>query len=177
MLSDNKSSLIGIGLALVSALAWSLVGVGVKMLSGACSPLELGSTRFLFVCAVGYAILLVRGGESPLLVVLKRVGVLLAVRALFGAMVEAARMTAQQVLPLGDATAIFFTSPALVPLLAWLLLGEAVGVVTLVGVCMTLGGSVLVARFSCCLIGKLLYFVIFGLQSFPSVLYLMNHKL
>lgn len=125
----------------VSTVFLSLNGVCIKLASEHAAVMQIVAVRSflgLLLCFLS-----AKGNVSYLFGKNKR---LLTVRGILGMFAMIATFTAFSILPVAEATVIFFINPVLVALLAWLVLGERVGLIGGLSVLVCFGGVLLVAQ-------------------------------
>lgn len=124
-----------------SALAFSLMGVCVKMVGTRIPPAEVVLARALVSVVLSWW-LLRRAGVDPWG---RRRG-LLVLRGAIGTVALLCVYAALAQLPLAPATVLQYLYPTLTALLAWLMLGEPIGRRVLLAMVLGWGGVVLVAQ-------------------------------
>lgn len=133
----------GLLLALLSCFAQACGSIGVKMLAGKIPPTEIASIRLLsyFVfCNISMVYF-----KIPLRVTKKQLPWLL-LRVTCGTTAMCLLFYAYQNIPIGDTSAIIFSSPIFTGIFAWILLGERFTLVDMALALLTLVGIVLIAR-------------------------------
>ena len=125
----------------LSALAFSVMGMLVKLASADLPTGEIVLARALLTLALSY-VMVRRAGLSPW----GRSRGRLALRGVLGFAALGCYYLALARLPLADATTLHFTHPLLTSLLAWWLLGERVGWAAGLAIACGLGGVVLVVH-------------------------------
>ena len=133
----------GIFIALLSCCSQSLSSIGIKMLAGNIAATEIASFRLLFyfifasVCMVFFRI-------SPR--ISRTQALWLFMRVTVGTTAMCLSFFSYQNIPVGDATAIFFTSPIFTGILAWLILGEKFTIVDAIFAVIAVTGILLIAK-------------------------------
>ena len=133
----------GIFITLLSCFSQSLSSIGVKMLAGKIAAIEIAAFRLLFyfifasVCLVFFRISSRIGRTQALWVF---------IRVTLGTTALCLSFYSYQNIPVGDATAIFFTSPIFTGILAWLLLGEKFTIVDAIFAVIAVTGILLIAK-------------------------------
>tara|TARA_B100000683_G_scaffold171669_1_gene165435 strand:- start:2160 stop:3074 length:915 start_codon:yes stop_codon:yes gene_type:complete len=124
-----------------STVFLSLNGVCIKLASEHAHVMQIVTVRsFLGL------LLCIASAKGNIQSLFGRNKLLLSVRGVLGMFAMIATFTAFSILPVAEATVIFFVNPVLVALLAWLVLGEKVGLIGGVSVLVCFGGVLLVAQ-------------------------------
>jgi drug/metabolite transporter (DMT)-like permease len=125
-------------------LLFSLAAALVKAINGRVPVFEIVLIRSLV--AAGISVGVARNqGISPLFGQRSHFPIL-AGRGVIGAAAMTCFYESILRLPLADCITILFCNPAMTSLLAWLLLGESFGLLTVLGCCASMVGVVMVAR-------------------------------
>lgn len=141
MSSAAKPSLAPVLQMLASALAFSLMGVCVKLVGTRIPPAEVVLARAIVSVALSWW-LLQRAGVEPWG---NRKG-LLILRGAIGTAALLCVYAALALLPLASATVLQYLYPTITALLAWLMLGEPIGKRVLVAMALGWSGVLLVAQ-------------------------------
>jgi DME family drug/metabolite transporter len=142
----GASTWIGVGLALLSAASFALIQVCGRVLSNRYHPMQTLSVFFLVVVLALAPITLVNGFVTtyPFVgwLLLAHLGLGISVLG-FALLVLGLRTT-----PVTTATIVSLLEPLTSTLLAWLLVGERLGTLGLLGAALLLGAMVIVFRAS-----------------------------
>lgn len=139
---NRNSGLKGIAWMLLSVVLFSVMHTMIKQIAGDLHPFEIAFFRNLFGFVVLTPIFL-RQGLAPLRT--KRLG-LLTWRAVFNTAAMSMYFLSISLIPLADATALSFTAPIFVTLLAVPILGERIGINRSLAILCAFAGAMIILR-------------------------------
>lgn len=139
---QSGTGLKGIAWMLLSVLLFSAMHAMIKRVSTDIHPFEIAFFRNLFGFVV-LAPIFMKQGLAPLRT--KRIG-LLTWRAVFNATAMAMYFLSISLIPLADATALSFTAPIFVTLLAVPILGERIGINRGLAIICAFAGAMVILR-------------------------------
>ncbi len=132
----------GISLKILSVLMFTLMAICIKFASETVPPGETVFFRSFFAIPVTLIWLGIQGRLGQTFSTQHPLGHVL--RGVMGTMAMALNFTSLGLLPLPEATALFYTTPLFTVLFAALLLGERIRIFRISALCLGLGGAVVV---------------------------------
>ena len=141
--TPTSGSAWGIGFIIAGMVAISLNDVMIKQLSGGYPLHQMVFVRSAIGLFFGVALVQLEGGWH---ILKTRRPILHALRGLLLVASNLTYFTALAVIPLADATALFFVAPLFITLLSIPILGEKVGILRLSAVCIGFAGVVVMQR-------------------------------
>jgi len=140
---DGRQVALGLGIVFLSGFFFSIVSVFCKVAARELHSLEVAWLTGL-VRWSGMVVALRIDGASPV----PRAGIktLVGIRCGFGALGFACATYAFGALPLGDAAAILFSSPAWAAVMGFFILGEKIDALGVLAILLSIGGVVLISK-------------------------------